>query len=299
VKRLTALVISGVVGLFLLLPAVALAADETTTTTAKEFDPSEEWNLHEWIPIHIGPLNMSITKAVAYLLLGSALSIVLGIVLMRIKTGSEPGRRQALGEIIYEAARVQVAEQGLPTKAIATWFPYCASLMIFIWVVNMIGFIPLPLSDEKVTIAGVELPTLAIFAATSTLSVTLALALMTWVFTHIEGIRANGVRRYLQSWIPDVPKALYPLIVPLEILGQFMRLISLSVRLYANMLAGHMLILTFIGLIFIVTPWVFPFSVLMATVFYLFEVVIVVTIQAYIFAALSAIYIGSAIEPEH
>ena len=123
--------------------------------------------------------------------------------------------------------------------------------MIFIWVVNMLGFIPLPLSDEKVDIAGVKLPTLAIFAATSTLSVTLALALMTWMFTHVEGIRANGVLKYLQSWIPDVPKALYPLIIPLEILGQFMRLISLSVRLYANMLAGHMLILTFIGLIFV------------------------------------------------
>jgi F-type H+-transporting ATPase subunit a len=78
-----------------------------------------------------------------------------------------------------------------------------------------------------------------------------------------------------------------------------MRLISLSVRLYANMLAGHMLILTFIGLIFLVTPWIFPFSVLLSSVFYLFEVVIVVSIQAYIFAALSAIYIGSAIEPEH
>jgi F-type H+-transporting ATPase subunit a len=119
------------------------------------------------------------------------------------------------------------------------------------------------------------------------------------VFTHIEGIRENGVKRYLQSWIPDVPKGLYPLIVPLEVLGQFMRLISLSVRLYANMLAGHMLILTFIGLIFLVTPWIAPFSVALATVFYLFEVVIVVSIQAYIFAALSAIYIGSAIEPEH
>jgi F-type H+-transporting ATPase subunit a len=285
-------------GLFLLLPAVALAADETSTTE-KKFDPSEEWTLHPWISIHIGPLDMSINKAVVYLLLGALLSILLGIFLMRVKTGKGPDRKQALGEIIYEIARVQVAEQGLPAKAMRTWFPYCASLMIFIWVVNMLGFIPLPLSDEKVTIAGVEVPTLAIFAATSTLSVTLALALMTWIFTHVEGIRANGVMKYLQSWIPDVPKALYPLIIPLEILGQFMRLISLSVRLYANMLAGHMLILTFIGLIFIVTPWIFPFSVLLSSVFYLFEVVIVVSIQAYIFAALSAIYIGSAIEPEH
>jgi F-type H+-transporting ATPase subunit a len=180
------------------------------------------------------------------------------------------------------------------------WFPYCATLMIFIWVVNMLGFIPLPLSDEKVTIAGVEVPTLAIFAATSTLSVTLALALMTWVFTHVEGIRENGLWPYLKSWIPDVPKALYPLIVPLEILGQFMRLISLSVRLYANMLAGHMLILTFIGLIFVLGNLaVAVVAVPAATAFYLFEVVIVVSIQAYIFAALSAIYIGSAIEPEH
>jgi F-type H+-transporting ATPase subunit a len=119
------------------------------------------------------------------------------------------------------------------------------------------------------------------------------------VFTHYEGIRANGVGGYFKSWIPDVPKALYPMIVPIEILGQFMRLISLSVRLYANMLAGHMLILTFIGLIFL-THWaVFPISVVAGTAFYMFEVLIVVTIQAYIFAALSAIYIGSAIEPEH
>ena len=283
--------------LFLALPAVALASSETGEE--EKFNPASEWTLHPWVSIHIGPIDMSINKAVAYLMLGTLISCVIGIVLMRVKVGSEPTKRQALGETIYEVAQVQIAEQGLPTKAIGRWFPYVASLMVFIWVVNMLGFIPLPLSDEKWKIFGVEVPTLAIFAATSTLSVTLALAFMTWMFTHIEGIRANGVMKYLQSWIPDVPKALYPLIIPLEILGQFMRLISLSVRLYANMLAGHMLILTFIGLIFLVTPWIFPFSVLLSTVFYMFEVVIVVSIQAYIFAALSAIYIGSAIEPEH
>jgi F-type H+-transporting ATPase subunit a len=295
VKRAVALAL----GLFLALPTVALAA-EGTAGEEEKFDPSHEWDLQTWIPIHIGPLDMSINKAVAYLLLGALLSILIGTVLMRVKTGKGPDRKQALGEIIYEVARVQVAEQGLPTKAMSAWFPYCATLMIFIWVVNMIGFIPLPLSDEKVTIAGVELPTLAIFAATSTLSVTLALAFMTWMFTHIEGIRANGAWKYFKSWIPDVPKALYPLIVPLEILGQFMRLISLSVRLYANMLAGHMLILTFIGLIFVLGNLAVAIVAVPAAIaFYLFEVVIVVSIQAYIFAALSAIYIGSAIEPEH
>ncbi len=278
------------------LPSIALAAGSDDT----EFDPSEEWNLKTWGPdLKIGPIDMSINKAVAYLMLGTLVSIVIGIAFMRIRPGRGPNRRQALGETIYEVAQVQVAEQGLPTKAIGRWFPYVATLMIFIWVVNILGFIPLPLSDERWHVAGISVPTLAIFAATSTLSVTLALALMTFVFTHVEGIRENGSWAYFKSWIPDVPKAMLPMIIPLEILGQFMRLISLSVRLYANMLAGHMLILTFIGLIFLVTPWVFPFSVLLATVFYLFEVVIVVSIQAYIFAALSAIYIGSAIEPEH
>jgi F-type H+-transporting ATPase subunit a len=291
--------------LIALIPALALALPSVALAQGSEKENkgafiSDEWELHDWIPIHIGPIDMSINKAVAYLLLGALCSCLLGIVLMRVKFGSGPTRRQALGETIYEVAQVQVAEQGLPTKAIGRWFPYVATLMIFIWTVNILGFIPLPLSDEKVNIFGVDLPTLAIFAATSTLSVTLALALMTFVFTHVEGVRANGSWAYFKSWIPDVPKLMLPLIVPLEILGQFMRLISLSVRLYANMLAGHMLILTFVGLIIVLeNVFLAVVAVPAAALFYLFEVVIVVSIQAYIFAALSAIYIGSAIEPEH
>jgi F-type H+-transporting ATPase subunit a len=279
-------------GLLLVAPPAAFAKGQ--------FHPETEWHLDPWISIHIGPLDLSINKAVVYLLLGAVLTMTLGIVLMRVRLSRTPGRRQTIGEAIYEVAQVQVAEQGLPTKAIGRWFPYVASLMLFIWVVNLLGFIPLPISSDKFHIGGIAIPTFAIYAATSTLSVTLALALLTWVFTHFEGIRWNGVRRYFQSWIPDVPKAMLPLIIPLEILGQFMRLISLSVRLYANMLAGHMLILTFIGLIFVLENVALAVvAVPAATAFYIFEVVIVVSIQAFIFAALSAIYIGSAIEPEH
>jgi F-type H+-transporting ATPase subunit a len=287
--------------LALTLPTLAFAQSESTTEEETKFDPSHEWELQTWGPeLKIGPIDMSINKAVAYLFLGTIVSILLGVLLMRVKAGRDPNRRQALGETIYEVAQVQVAEQGLPTRAIGRWFPYVATLMIFIWVLNIIGFIPLPLSDERWEIGGITIPTFAIFAATSTLSVTLALALMTWIFTHVEGIRENGTWAYFKSWIPDVPKAMLPLIIPLEILGQFMRLISLSIRLYANMLAGHMLILTFIGLIFVLeNVFLAVIAVPAATAFYLFEVVIVVSIQAYIFAALSAIYIGSAIEPEH
>lgn len=279
-------------GLALALPASAAAKGE--------FHPEEEFELHEWVPIHLGPLDMSINKAVAYLLLGATLTCLLGIGLMRLRLRPQPGRRQTVGEQIYEVAQTQVAEQGLPSKAVGLWFPFVASLMLFIWVLNMLGFVPLPLSDEKFDIAGVELPTWGIYAATSSLSVTLALALVTFVFTHVEGIRWNGPLRYFRSWIPDAPGPALALIVPIEILSQFMRLISLSVRLFANMLAGHMLILVMIGLIFVLENVALAvIGVPVATAFYLFEVVIVVTIQAFIFAALSAIYIGSAIEPEH
>jgi F-type H+-transporting ATPase subunit a len=275
----------------LLLPANAFARGT--------FDPTKEFEQHEWIPIHLGSLNLSITKAVAYLMLGSLLTMLFGWVFMRGRIGQKPGRRETFGEMIYEIAQTQVAEQGLPHKAISRWFPYVATLMLFIFVVNLIGFVPLPLTGETHKFFGVELPVWGIYAATSSISVTLALALLTFVFTHFEGIRWNGPVRYFKSWIPEAPKPLLALIVPLEILGQFMRLISLSVRLFANMLAGHILILTFIGLIFIMQSLALIPVVIFATLFYLFEVVIVVGIQAFIFAALSAIYIGSAIEPEH
>ncbi|HYX77073.1 MAG TPA: F0F1 ATP synthase subunit A, partial [Gaiellaceae bacterium] len=255
------------------------------------FDPTKEFEQKEWVPIHLGPLNLSITKAVVYLFIGTALTILLGLFLMRARGG----RREAVGEQVYEIAQVQVAEQGLPSKAIGRWFPYVATLLLFIFMINLIGFVPLPLTGEKWH----GVPTWGIYAATSSLSVTLALALLTFVFTHFEGIRWNGPARYFKSWIPEAPKGLLLLIVPLEILGQFMRLISLSVRLFANMLAGHILILTFLGLIFIFQSLKLLPVLIPAVAFYLFEVVIVVGIQAFIFAALSAIYIGSAIEPEH
>jgi F-type H+-transporting ATPase subunit a len=279
----------------LVVAALALAAPPAALARGS-FDPTTEFEQNEWIPIHLGPLNLSITKAVAYLMIGALLTIALGIVTMRSRLALLPSRRQTIGEALYEIAQTQVAEQGLPTKAIGLWFPYVATLMLFIWILNLISFLPLPLTGE--TWHGV--PTWGIYAATSSLSVTLALALLTFVFTHVEGVRWNGARRYFKSWIPEAPKALLLLIVPLEILGQFMRLISLSVRLFANMLAGHILILTFIGLMFILESLVLAVIVIpIAGVFYVFEVGIVVTIQAFIFAALSAIYIGSAIEPEH
>jgi F-type H+-transporting ATPase subunit a len=266
-----------------------------------DFEPQEEFELPAWVPIHLGPLDMSINKAVVYLWVGAAVTMLVGIWVMRFGLSLRPGRRQTVGESIYDLIQGQIAEGSLPSKGISTWFPYVASLFLFIWVLNIVGFIPLPISNEHFHAAGIELPTWGIYAATANLSVTLALALITFIATHEEGIRHNGVVRYFKSWVPEgAPKPLLGLIVPLEVISQFMRLISLSVRLFANMLAGHMLILVMIGLIFSFESYAIAvIAVPVATAVYVFEVAIVVTIQAFVFALLSAIYIGGAIEPEH
>jgi F-type H+-transporting ATPase subunit a len=266
---------------------------------AETFNPAGEFRLQEWVSIHLGPIDLSINKAVVYLALGAALTMLLGILLMRSRLALLPSKRQTVGEAVYEIAQTQIAEQGLPTKAIGRWFPYVASLFLFIWTLNIIGFIPLPLTGDKWH----GVPTWGIYAVTSQLSVTLVLAIFSVVFTHVEGFRWNG-GHYLSTFIPEgVPRAMVVPMAILEAISHFFRIVSLSVRLYANMLAGHMLILVSIGLIFILGGVTFyivvPISFLIGIAFYLFEVVIVVTIQAFIFAALTAIYIGSAIEPAH
>jgi len=266
---------------------------------AETFNPADEFALKQWVGIHAGPIDLSINKAVVYLAISALVTILLGLFLMRSRLALLPSKRQTIGEAVYELTQTQIAEQGLPAKAIGRWFPYVASLFLFIWTMNIIGFIPLPLTGEKWH----GVPTWGIYAVTSQLSVTLVLALFSVVFTHVEGVRFNGLR-YFKSFVPaGVPKPMVPFMALLETISHVFRVVSLSVRLYANMLAGHMLILVSIGLIFILGGITFyiavPISFPIGIAFYAFELVIVVTIQAFIFAALTAIYIGSAIEPDH
>src|SRR5262249_1600415 len=152
------------------------------------------------------------------LMLGTVLTCALGIFTMRSRLALLPSKRQTIGEALYELAQDQIAKQGLPTKALGRWFPYVATLLLFIFMINLLGFLPLPLTGDTLTKtgAGHYIPTWGIYAATSALSVTLALALCTFFITHYEGIRWNGARKYFASWIPEAPKGLLILIVPLE-----------------------------------------------------------------------------------
>ena len=269
---------------------------------SEDFQPQDEFELPAWVSIQIGPLDMSINKAVVYLFVGAAVTMILGIWVMRVGLAIRPNRRQTIGESIYDLIYGQIAESSLPTKGLSLWFPYVAALFLFIWVVNLIGFIPLPISDEHFHVAGVELPTWGVYAATANLSIPLVLTLVVWFAYNIEGVRKHGFIGYLKTFVPGgiTGFAAIPLFV-IEVISHLVRIISLSVRLFANILAGHLLILFMAGGLAVLLG-LSALGVLtlgMAIPFFLFEVGLVATLQAFIFATLTSIYIGGAVAEGH
>jgi F-type H+-transporting ATPase subunit a len=166
---------------------------------------------------------------------------------------------------------------------------------------NLIGFIPLPFGDRHFDLFGLSIPEFQIYAATANLSVTLALTLVTFFATHVEGIRYNGVIPYFRSWVPaDTPWWILPIMVPVEVISQFVRIVSLSFRLFFNLLAGHLVIAVFLGLASLLgTYFILPIGIPMGVALYLLEATLIAGLQAFIFATLSAIYIGGAIHPDH
>ncbi len=284
----------------LAVPAIANAATESG---ADEFQPIDEFIVKPWFSLSVGPFDFGISKAIVYLWIAAAISIGIAI-WIRGGLKQQPGRLQTVVELIYTFSESNIGRATLPRNAFTRWFPYVATLFVFIWTLNMISFIPLPVDTHNTWAGGI--PGFTIYAATSNLGVTLALTLLTIGISHYEGIRANGTRAYFKSWVPDTGisgaggVALTAFLIPLEILSQFLRIISLSVRLFANMLAGHLLIIMCLGFaILLGNVFIGAIGVPVAIVFYLFEWGLVASLQAYIFAMLSGIYIGGAIEPNH
>ena len=188
-------------------------------------------------------------------------------------------------------------------KMTTKWFAFVATLFFFIWFSNMIGYIPLPTNTEHpVNIFGVEVPSLAIYAATANLSISLVLTLVVWVAYHIEGVRVKGFVGFAKSFVPPGISGVgaIPLFV-IEVISDFVRIISLSVRLFANILAGHLLILFMAGglVVLLGLPVLGIFTLGMAIPFFLFEVGLVATLQAFIFATLTSIYLGGATAESH
>ena len=269
------------------------------------FQPQNEFKLESWIPITIGGIDFSITKAVLYLALASALTIGTMTWISR-RMAAKPNRVQTAVEVAYDLTKNNITGGNLSGDIAVRWFPFIATLFFFIWFSNMIGYLPLPTNTEhEVSIFGLEIPAFALYAATANISVPLVLTLVVWISYHVQGIRARGVGPYFKSWLPAGLEDMNPIgrgaIFMIEVISHFVRLISLSVRLFANILAGHLLLLFMGGGLAVLLglaalgALTFP----MAFVFFVFEVGLVATLQAFIFATLTSIYIGGAVAESH
>jgi F-type H+-transporting ATPase subunit a len=273
----------------------------------EDFKPQNEFKLPAWVHLKIGPIDLSINRAVFYLALASVLTIITMTYIAK-RMAQKPNRVQTGVELSYELVKNNILGDNLEPGVAKRWFPFIATLFFFIWFSNMIGFIPLPTNTEETfNVFGLEIPSFAIYAATANISVPIVLTLVVWISYHVEGIRAKGFIKYLKGWIPAGVEG--PARVPIffiEVISQFVRLVSLSVRLFANILAGHLLILFMGGgLVVLLNLSIFGSVVLglvtgtMAVAFFLFEVGLVATLQAFIFATLTAIYLGGAVAEEH
>lgn len=271
----------------------------------EEFQPQNEFKLEPWISLHLGGLDLSVNKAVLYLVLASALTILTMVWISR-RMAERPNRVQTAIEVSYDLTRNNITGGNLDAKTAARWFPFLAALFFFIWFSNMIGFLPLPTNTEHTfDVFGLGIPSFALYAATANLSIPLVLTLVVWVSYHVEGVRAKGFVPYLASWLPPGLEDMNPVgkafIFVIEAISHFARLISLSVRLFANILAGHLLLLFMGGglavLLGIAALGALTFP--LAFFFFVLEVGLIATLQAFIFSTLTAIYIGGATAASH
>ena len=253
------------------------------------FDVSGEFLLHPLIRLpKIGPVDLSITKPVVYLWI-TVLVVCLFAAFVNRGLKTKPGRLQVAMEGLYELARDGIA--GAVMKAGAdTWFPYIGGAFFFILVCNLVGLIPLPFGVGH---------QLAFYAATGNINVTITLAVCTFVFTHYAGVRAKGPFGYIRSWVIPAPPVLKQFIFVSDVISELFRLVSLSVRLFANMIAGHFILAVFFAMVLVFQSYLIGVVLQVGSVaVFLFEI-FVAAIQAFIFAILSAVYIGTALEEEH
>lgn len=285
-------------GLYVALTVVTVVVFGFSRVDNESFQPQNEFKLTPFVDLGL----LSINKAVIYVILAAALTV--GTMLyVANRMQQRPNRVQTAVEMAFGLMRDNIAGGNMDRATAAKWFPLIGTLFLFIWFSNMIGYLPLPTNTEHpVVIGGVEIPSLALYAATANISVPLVLALIVWISYNVAGVRQHGAIGYLKHLVPaGVSGPIVPLIFVIELLSHFLRIISLSVRLFANILAGHLIIL-FMGGALVVLLGIEALGVVTmpaAVAIYLFEVGLVATLQAFIFATLAAIYLGGAVAEEH
>jgi F-type H+-transporting ATPase subunit a len=262
------------------------------------YQPQNEFKLDNWV--HLGIF--SINKAVLYLFL-AAIATCVSMIYVANRMQARPNRVQTAVEALYQLMRENIAGGNLDEKMAKRWFPFIGTLFLFIMFSNLVGYIPLPTNTEhKIDVLGLHIPSFSLYAATANLSIPLVLALMVFVSYTFEGVRAKGPIGYLKGLVPGgVEGGMAVAIFFLEVLSNFMRILSLTIRLFANILAGHLIILFMAGALAVILgvaalAWfTIPFGILL----FAFEVGLVAALQAFIFATLTAIYLGGAVAKDH
>jgi F-type H+-transporting ATPase subunit a len=258
------------------------------------FQIQNEFKLTNWVSLGV----FSINRAVVYLFLAAILTVATMVWISR-RMHTRPNRVQTAVEILFSLMKDNITRGNMDDTMAARWFPFIGALFLFIWFSNLIGYIPLPTnSEETFNLFGAHIPDFALYAATANISVPLVLAVIVFLAFNWQGIRTQGPGGYLKSLIPGgVHGPMLILIAPLEVISTFMRLISLTIRLFANILAGHMIILFMAGGLAVILGLSFLgwFTMPVGLAVYLFELGLVATLQAFIFATLAAIYLGGAV----
>jgi F-type H+-transporting ATPase subunit a len=267
---------------------------KTASVASGAFSPVDEFHLDTWFKV--GPV--AFNKGVLYLLI--TVVITLGVMMYIAKRLHErPGRLQVVVEGFYDFTR-KMSRENFDENLERKYFPLIATIFVFILVSNLIGYIPLPVnSGDTFKIFGAHIPSLQIYAADTNVAFPLILALGVFVLFTYEGVKHHGPIGYVKSLMPGGVKGpIVGLIFPIEIMSNFLRLISLTVRLWANLLAGHLLIAFMGGELGVLVgdPWVSWLLLPAGVAIYLFEALLIAGLQAFIFAILTAIYIGGAVE---
>jgi F-type H+-transporting ATPase subunit a len=256
--------------------------------------PQDEFHLLTWVKF-FGPIGLD--KGVLYLVIAGVITTGIMVWVSKRMT-MRPNRVQTAVEALYNLA-LNMSRENMDPRMAKKWFPVICTLFVFILVSNLLGYIPLPVnSGASFNLFGLSIPSFQIYAADTNVGFPLTLALMVFLAYNIEGVRAQGFIGYTKSLIPQGVKGpMLGMIFPLEILSNFLRLLSLTIRLWANLLAGHLLIGFMAGDLAVLLGlqllgWVtLPFGIAI----FLFEAVLIAGLQAFIFAILAAIYLGGAV----
>jgi F-type H+-transporting ATPase subunit a len=239
---------------------------------AAEHSPLEQFTIERLIPVHIGGLDLSYTNSALMMTIVVALITLLLVGATR-RASLVPGRLQSVAELAYEfvagMVRENVGHEGME------FFPLVFSIFMFILFGNLLGLIPYS------------------FTFTSHVIVTFALALFVFLFVTMLAFWRHGIHFFTFFFPPGAPIYMAPLLVPIEIISYLTRPVSLSLRLFANMLAGHTMIAVFAG--FTVAMGLFGFLPLAFNVALLALEVVIAALQAYVFAILTCLYLSDAI----